>query len=337
MTISSQGKPKVAVIGTGGTISSIGKDPFDIVHYGATKQMLQADELVAKFPALRELADIIPVRFRAVPSYNIYFPEWKELVRIADRLVAEHADLAGIVITHGTATLEETAYMLHLTMKVSVPVVVVGAQRPASSLSTDAAMNLANAVRTAASPHAYGLGVLVMLNDEIQAAREVRKTSTYRMQTFRTDDFGVLGHADGDTIAFYRKTLRRGAPDTEFDIRALDALPRVDIVQAYTGSDGAAVRAFVTAGAKGIVSAGFPPGFGAPGDMEALAEARAKGVIVVQSTRAMSGRTVVTGRSSELGFISADNLTPQKARLLLALALTRTTVPGEIERMFATY
>ena len=131
--------------------------------------------------------------------------------------------------------------------------------------------------------------------------------------------------------------MRKGAPDTEFDIRGLERLPRVDIVQAYTGSDGAAVRAFVAAGAQGIVSAGFPPGFGAPGDMDALAEARARGVVVVQSTRAMSGRTVVTGRSAELGFIAADNLTPQKARLLLTLALTRTQDQLEIERIFATY
>ena len=330
-------KPKVAVIGTGGTISSIGKDAFDIVRYGDTKQMLQADALVAKFPELQELAEIIPVPFCAVPSTNIYFPDWKELVAIADRLVVEHPDLAGIVVTHGTASLEETAYFLHLTMKVAVPVVVVGAQRPASALSTDAGMNLANAIRTAASPQARGLGVLVVLNDEIQAARDVRKTSTYRMQTFRTDDFGALGHADGDAVAFYRRPLRKGAPDTEFDIRALDTLPRVDIVHAYTGSDGTAVRAFVAAGAKGIVSAGFAPGFAAPADMDALAEARAKGLVVVQSTRALSGRTVVTGRSQELGFIAADNLTPQKARLLLALALTRTSDPAEIARMFAAY
>ena len=330
-------KPKVAVIGTGGTISSLGRDPFDIVRYGDTKQMLQADELVGKFAEVREIAEVIPVRFRAVPSYNIFFPEWKELVVLCDRLVAEHPDLAGIVITHGTATLEETAYFLHLTLKVSVPVVVVGAQRPASALSTDAGMNLANAIRAAASPQARGLGVVVVLNDEIQAAREVRKTSTYRMQTFRTDDFGVLGQADGDAVVFYRRPLRKGAPDTEFDIRKLDALPRVDIVHAYTGADGAAVRAYVAAGAKGLVSAGFAPGFPAPGDLEVLAEARAKGVVVVQSTRAMSGRTVVTGRCRELGFIAADNLTPQKARLLLSLALARTSDPAEIERMFATY
>ena len=282
-------------------------------------------------------AEIVPVRFRAVPSYNIFFSEWKELVLLADRLVAEHPDLTGIVITHGTATLEETAYMLHLTMKVSVPVVITGAQRPASALSTDAGMNLANAIRTAASPLARGLGVLVLLNDEIQAARDVRKTSTYRLQTFRTDDFGALGQADGDAIAFYRRPLRQGAPETEFDIRPLEALPRVDIVHAYTGADGAAVRAFVAAGAQGLVSAGFPPGFGAPGDMDALAEAHARGIVVVQSTRAMSGRTVVTGRAQELGLIAADNLTPQKARLLLMLALAKTRDPAEIARIFATY
>ena len=169
--------------------------------------------------------------------------------------------------------------------------VLVGAQRPSSALSTDAGLNLVNAIRVAASPEARGMGVLVVLNDEIQAAREVTKTSTLRLQTFRTADFGVLGHADGDAVAFYRRPLRRCAPDTEFDIRALDALPRVDIAYAYAGGDGTAVRAFIAAGAKGIVSAGFAPGFAPPGDFEALKEAVAQGVVVVQSTRAGSGRT----------------------------------------------
>ena len=131
-------------------------------------------------------------------------------------------------------------------------------------------MNLVNAIRVAASPEARGMGVLVVLNDEIHAAREVTKTSTLRLQTFRTPDFGVLGHADGDAVAFYRRPLRRAAPDTEFDIRGLEALPRVDIAYAYAGGDGTAVRAFVAAGARGIVSAGFAPGFSPPGDFAAL-------------------------------------------------------------------
>ena len=329
--------PKVAVIGTGGTICSIGTGPFDILDYGANETMLHADALVAMFPDVAQLAEIIAVPFKAVPSPNIFFEDWKALVLTCDRLVAEHPDLAGIVILHGTASLEETAYFLSLTMKVAVPVVVVGSQRPASALSTDAGMNLANAIRTAACPQARGLGVLVLLNDEIHAARDVTKTSTFRLQTFRSPDFGVLGHADGDAVVFYRKPLRKAAPDTEFDIRTLDALPRVDIVLAYTGSDGTAARAFVAAGAKGIISAGFAPGFAGPADFEVLKEAVTAGVVVMQSTRAGSGRTFKGKRLRDAGFLIADNLTPQKARLLLALALTISAEPAEIERIFLTY
>jgi L-asparaginase len=198
-------------------------------------------------------------------------------------------------------------------------------------------MNLANAIRTAASPQARDMGVLVLLNDEIHAARDVTKTSTFRLQTFRSPDFGVLGHADGDAIAFYRKPLRKTGPLCEFDIRTLDALPRVDIVLAYTGSDGTAAKAFMDAGAKGIISAGFAPGFAGPADFDVLKQAAKAGVIVVQSTRAGSGRTFKGKRLRDAGFLIADNLTPQKARLLLSLALTITQDPAEIERLFLTY
>jgi L-asparaginase len=330
--------PKIAFVGTGGTIASLGATPLDIQDYGsAGHAMLHAGEIVARFPELAMVAEVVPVAFRNVPSPSIAFPEWRELVLLCDRLAAEMPDLAGIVIGHGTATLEETAYVLGLTLKVAVPVVVVGAQRPASALASDAGMNLVNAVRTAASPQARGMGVLTLLNDEIQAARDVTKTSTFRLQTFRTADFGVLGHADGDAITFYRRPLRRAAPDTEFDIRGLDALPRVDIVYAYAGSDGTAARAFVAAGARGIVSAGFAPGFAGPADFEVLREAAAAGVVVVQSTRAGSGRVFRGKRLRDAGFLVADNLTPQKARILLALALSVTQDPDEITRMFATY
>jgi L-asparaginase len=330
-------KPKVAFIGTGGTISSIGRHSLDIMDYMSNDVRLHAAEIVARFPELADVAEVIPIRFRNVPSFDIYFPEWRELVQLCDKVVAEIPDLAGIVIGHGTASLEETAWALNLTLKVSVPVVVVGAQRPPSALASDAGMNLLNAVRTAAAPGSRGRGVLVLLNDEIQAAREVTKTATYRMQTFRTPDFGILGHADADRIAYYRRGERRTAPDTEFDIRALDALPRVDIVYAYTGADGTAIRAFIAAGAKGIVSAGFAPGFPGTADSVALAEAIARGVVVVQSTRAGSGRTFRGERFRRDGILIADNLNPQKARILLALALTVTSDPLEIERVFATY
>lgn len=329
--------PKVAFIGTGGTISSLGLGPLDIMDYMANGVMLHAADMVARYPELADVAEVIPVKFRNVPSFDIFFPEWRELVRLCDQLVATIPDLAGIVVGHGTASLEETAWMLNLTVKVAVPVVVVGAQRPASALSSDAGMNLLNAVRTAAAPESRGRGVLVLLNDEIQAARDVTKTSTYRMQTFRSPDFGVLGHADADRVVYYRRAERRTAPDTEFDIRALDALPRVDITYAYTGSDGTAVRAFVAAGAQGIVSAGFAPGFPGSADGLALEAAIASGVVVVQSTRAGSGRTFRGKRFQQNGVLIADNLNPQKARLLLALALTVTRDPDEITRIFATY
>lgn len=330
-------QPQVAIIGTGGTIASIGTGPLDLQDYSANNTMLHADELVARFPELHTVADIVPVRFEAIPSPNVFFREWKGLVLRIEALVQEYPALAGIVVTHGTASLEETAYFLNLTLRVAIPVVIVGSQRPASALSSDAGMNLLNAVRTAAAPASRGLGVLVLLNDEIHAAREVTKTATYRLQTFRSPDFGVLGHADGDTIAYYRQPVRRRMPHTEFDIRTLEALPRVDIAYAYTGSDGTAVRAFIEAGAQGIVSAGFAPGFCGPGDLEPLAEAVQRGIIVVQSTRAGSGRTFQNTRLARNGLLIADNLNPQKARLLLALALTVTREPAEVTRIFAEY
>ena len=330
-------KPKVAFIGTGGTISSLGVHPLDLQDYVVHNKRMHAGAIVARFPEVHEVADVIPVDFRNVPSTEIFFQEWKDLAGLCAELAAAHPDLAGIVIGHGTASLEETAYVLNLVLKVDLPVVLIGSQRPASGLSTDAALNLVNGVRTAAAPDSRGRGVLVVLNDEIQAAREVTKTSNWRLHTFRTPDFGVLGHADADRIAFYRKPERRHMPDTEFDLSGLDALPRVDIVYAYSGSDGTAVRAFVAAGAKGLVSAGFAPGMASPADFAAMAQAVKQGVVVMQSSRAGSGRIHRGRRLVDAGILAADNLNPQKARLLLALALTKTSDPAEISRMFATY
>ena len=330
-------KSKVAFIGTGGTISSLGAGPLDLHDYGTQNRRMEADAILAMFPQVQEVAEVFAVRYRAIPSTEISFADWKALVLLCNRLVAEHPDLAGIVIGHGTATIEETSYFLSLTLKVSIPVVITGSQRPASALSTDAGLNLVNAVRVAACPDARGMGVLVVLNDEIHAAREVSKTSTHRLQTFRAADVGVLGHADGDAVAFYRRPMRRVYPDTEFDISAIDALPRVDIALSYAGMDDTIVRALVAAGARGIVSAGFAPGFPTPVEAAALKAAVARGVVVVQSTRAGSGRVFHSARLRDADILVADNLLPQKARLLLALALTRGSDPVEIARIFGTY
>jgi L-asparaginase len=193
-------------------------------------------------------------------------------------------------------------------------------------------------VRVAGAREARGLGVLVLLNDEIQAAREVTKTSTLRLETFRSHDLGMLGYADPDgRVAIYRTPARRHAPATEFEARGQTELPRVDIATSYAGADGAAIRAFVAAGARAIVSASLAPGVTTAAETEALVEARRRGVLIVLSSRAGSGRVLPRASLRERGFVVADNLSPQKARVLAMLALTRTDDVGDVQRMFDEY
>jgi len=331
-------KPRVALIGTGGTISSIGRGPLDLWEYMDSSRKAEPDELLVRFPEVAEAAEIVPVRYRAVGSTAIGPADWLALDAAVHAAVAREAPLDGVVITHGTATLEETAYFLNLTLKVDATVVVVGSQRPPTGLSSDAGLNLLNAVRVAGASEARGLGVLVLLNDEVQAAREVSKTSTLRLETFRSHDLGMLGYADPDgRVAIYRRPARRHAPATEFDVRGRTELPRVDVAASYTGADGAAIRAFVAAGARAIVSASLAPGVVTPTETEALLEARERGVLVVISSRAGSGRVLPRTVLRERGFVAADNLNPQKARVLAMLALTRTDDPAQVQRMFDEY
>ena len=330
-------KPWVAAIGCGGTISSLGRDSTDVLDYPDFGHKLPIEELVGRYGEIASVADLRAVPFRSVGSTAIGPAEWLELAAIVHRLVGERPAPAGFVIPHGTATLEETAYFLNLTLKTDTTVVLVGAQRPASALSSDAGMNLLGAVRVAIDPGMCGLGVLVALNDEIHSAREATKTSTYRLQTFRSPDLGVLGHIDSDAVKIYRRPARRHAPDTEFDVAHMKELPRVDIAYSYGGADGAVVDALVAAGARGIVSAGLAPGIPTPLERAALERARDAGIIIVQASRAGSGRVAPRRYLREAHMVAADNLNPQKARILLMLALTRTREIGEIARMFDTY
>lgn len=330
-------RPRVAVVGTGGTISFVGRHSLDLYEYGDTGRSQPVDELVDRFPELTAIAEILPVPYKAVPSTALGPQDWLALNEIIHRLDDEQ-QLDGIVISHGTATLEETAYFLNLTLKVALPVVLVGAQRPSNALSSDAGMNLLNAVRVAGSPAARGLGVLVLLNDEIQAAREVSKRSTYRLETFRSQDLGMLGYADADGhVALYRAPLRCHAPDTEFDVRGRDSLPRVDIAYSYAGADGVVIDALVAAGAEGIVSASMAPGLVTPAEAEAQRRARSRGVLIAQSSRAGSGRVLPRRRLIEAGIVAADNLQPQKARVLLMLGLTLSRDPIRIQTLFEQY
>jgi L-asparaginase len=201
--------------------------------------------------------------------------------------------------------------------------------RPFTAVSRDGPFNLYNAVRVATSPLARGKGVLILLNDEINAARDTTKTNTYRVETFVARDLGPLGYADADRIVFYRNPIYRHTFKSEFDVSRLNDLPRVDITYAYQEADGTAIDAFVKAGAKGVVLTGS--------DAEAIKRGQAKGVLFVQSDRKGAGRVVESEKQFARGIVTSDNLPPQKARVLLRLALTKTSDPKEIQRMFNEY
>ena len=328
--------PRIAVIGTGGTISSLGAGSLDVLDYPDFGQKLTTEALLDRFAETRLVAEPVPVTFRQVGSTAIGPDDWIELRDLIHRTAASDPGIAGFVIPHGTATLEETAFFLNLTLAVSQPVVLVGAQRPASALGTDAGTNLVNALQVAGSAEARGKGVLVVMNNEINSARDVVKTSTYRVQTFRALDYGPLGVVDGDGPHFYRAPLQAHMPDTPFAKAAIAQLPRVDVIYSYAGADGDLVEAAVKAGARGLVSAGFAPGTPSPKQQAAFLEAARSGVPVVQCSRA-TGRIAPRRRLRETGIIAGEDLSPQKARILLALMLLSTTDVAEIQQAFQSY
>lgn len=330
-------KPRVLLIAAGGTISHVGRHRLDFVEYTDGGRIVEGRELVEKSPDIASYADVVVAEFRRIASVEMGPAEWLELNELIHSRIVRDAPLDGVVVVHGTATLEETAYFLNLTLKVEQTIVVAGAQRPLDVLGTDAEANLLNAVRVAADPAARGLGVLVVLNDEIQAAREVTKSSTHRLETFRTPDIGMLGYADPDKIAIYRAPTRAHAPDTPFDVRGKTALPRVDIAYAYAGSDGAAVRAFETEGARAIVVAALAPAKAPAAQEAAIKSAAEKGILIVRSSRAGSGRVIPRASFARDGYVVADNLNPQKARVLAMVALSHTTDRNRIQEYFDAY
>jgi len=329
--------PRVGLIFTGGTIESLGRDRLDMAWYIENGARLTDAEVLARIPELGTIARIDELPFRKLPSHALTAHDWLDLARlIAEIFETDRAD--GIVITHGTNTIEETAYFLHLTARTDRPIVLVGSMRPASAVSADGDLNVLNAVAAAAAESAVGRGVLVLLNDTIHSARDVTKTATYRVQAFNGRDTGPLGYADNDRrIVFYHRPDRRHTLESEFDVTGLTELPRVDIVTSYVGADGIFIDAAVAAGAKGIVSSGTGAGRPTPSEDEALERAHAAGVAVCIATRVGSGRVVRSPGLQRRGFVTCDNLVPWKARVLLSLALTRTSDSDDIQRFFDTY
>ena len=331
-------KPRVHVIGTGGSIAGVGPDRMDFILYPEIGDHITIEQSLARVPEIQDIASVASEDLISVGSTAIGAPEWLALTKRVNQVLEGDPSLSGVAVTHGTATLEETAYFLHLTVKSNKPVVITGAMRPPTALSTDADLNLLDAVRIAADPGAGGMGVLTVLNNEIQCGRDVIKASTFRVETFRPNELGFLGYADSDgKVVFYRAPLRKHTSNTPFSVEGRDNLPRVDIVYAYAGADGLLVDAVRQNRSDGLVLAGFGGGTFPPAVIDAAAKAVEDGIPVVLATRATAGRVVTTPAKERQGFIVSDNLLPQKARVLLMLALTLTHDRDQLQQFFYEY
>ncbi|HXG89599.1 MAG TPA: asparaginase [Vicinamibacterales bacterium] len=331
--------PRVHMLATGGTISN------------RDGGRLSADDLAKSMPGLDRYARFTYEQFANVASSQLTLQQWLGLARRVNELFAADATLAGIVVTSGTDTLEETAFFLHLTVRDPRPVVVVGSMRNPSTLGYEGAANLLEGVRVAAEPNARDRGVLVVLNDEINSARDVTKTDAHRLDTFSSGDYGQLGVIDSDRVVFYRQLVQRHTSRGEFDLSAVKELPRVDVVMVYQDAPGDVIKAIVDAGAKGIVMATAGAGATSGTQGEGLDYAASKGVFVVTSTRTGSGRIPVPRVQPPSGMrqpnpaqqrrrqftIAAEDHAPVKARVLLMLALSKTSDRNEIQRIFSEY
>jgi L-asparaginase len=335
--------PRVRLVATGGTISN------------RTGARLTAEDLVQSIPSLARYVRVESEQFANIASSQVSLDQWLRLARRINEVYRKDPDLAGVVVTSGTDTLEELAYFLDLTVRDARPVVVVGSMRNPSTLGYEGAANLLEGFRVAAEPASKNKGVLVVLNDEINSAREVTKTDALRLQTFQSRNYGMLGVVDSDRVVYYRDVVKRHTAKSEFDLAGVTALPRVDIILVYQGATGDLIKAAADAGAKGIVVAAAGAGATAQGQSEGIDYAASKGVFIVTATRTGSGRiaadraqpasmaaedapaAVVEGRLRSRSFLAGEDLTPLKARILLMVALTKTQDPTTLQRMFTEY
>ena len=322
--------PVVKLIATGGTIA-MKIDPVKKAPVPA----ISGEDLIATVPDIAKVARMEVENISNVPSGYMNPERWVALQKAVVKALAR-SEVAGVIVSHGTDTLEETAYFLDLTVKSDKPIVLIGAQRNASESDFDGPRNLLNATRICVSPAAKGMGAMIAMNNQINAAREVTKTHTSDVETFKSGDFGFLGVADYDRVIFSRAPMRRQhVPLTQ------DKLPEVEIIASYGGADGRPIRAAVNAGAKGLVIAAFGWGNVTVPQYDAIKEVAAKGIPVVISTRVWNGRVLphygyIGGGKTlkDAGAIFADNLAPQKARLLLMLGLQTTSSQGELQKLF---
>jgi L-asparaginase len=327
-------KPNIVILATGGTIAGAAASG---TQAGYTSGAVTIDAMLAAVPGIADLASIKGEQISNVGSQDMSFQILLTLAKRINELAKSATD--GFVITHGTDTMEESAFFLNLTVKTDKPVVMVGSMRPSTAVSADGPLNLYNAVGVAVDPQAKGRGVLVVMNDWIHGAHSLTKTSTTAVQTFMSPVRGLVGTATYGKNDFYTTPQWKHTTQTEFDITQVTQMPRVDIIMAYLDMTGDSIDAAVAAGAKGIVIAGVGNGNMTKSAVTAAANAVKKGVVVVRSSRVATGNV---GRNVELnddqlGFIASDELNPQKARILLALALLKSHTPAQVQEMFRVY
>ncbi len=328
-------KAKIVILATGGTIAGAAATG---VQAGYTSGEVGVETLIDAIPQLSELADISGEQVANVGSQDMSDEVWLLLADRVNTLLASK-DVDGIVITHGTDTIEETSYFLNLIVDSDKPVVMTAAMRPATALSADGPLNIFNAVAVAADAEAKGRGVLIVINDDIHGARGMTKTSTTDVQTFVSAERGLMGATLYGENRYYRSPYRTHTSDSEFSVEGIKVLPRVDVIYISAGVSPDLIDAAVDNGAKGIVTAGVGNGNMTGDALQALERARAKGVVVVRSTRVTSG---TVGRNVEtdddaMGTVASGELNPAQSRVLLKLILTKTDDPAKVQAYFNKY
>ena len=327
--------PNIVILATGGTIAGSGASSTQAAY---TSGAVGIDTMVAAVPGIKDLANIKGEQISNVGSQDMAFTILLALAKRINTLLAQN-DIDGIVVTHGTDTMEESAYFLNLVVKSDKPVVLVGSMRPSTAVSADGPLNLYNAVGVAADPQSAGRGVLVVMNDWIHAAHSLTKTSTTAVQTFMSPLRGVVGVATYGKNDYYNNPVWKHTTASEFDVAGVTQLPRVDIIYGYTDMPADSIDASVANGAKGIVIAGVGNGNMNKSSIEAAARAAKKGVVVVRSSRVATGAVGrnVEVNDDEIGLVASDELNPQKARVLLMLALLKPRTNNEIQKLFYSY
>jgi len=328
-------KSEIKILATGGTIAGAQSDAGS---YGYKAGSFQVGDLIKAVPNIDKLAVLSGEQVASIGSQDMNDEVWLKLAKRANALLASK-DVDGVVITHGTDTMEETAFFLNLVLKSDKPVVLVGSMRPATAVSADGPGNLYNAVATASDPGARGRGVLVVLNDEIHAARNVCKTDTTSVETFQSPNRGPAGQVHTGKIAWFNKTDKKHTTSSEFSVEGRDQLPRVDIIYAHANMSPDIIKAALDAGAKGLVIAGVGDGNMTQPALDVLTAAAKKGVAVVRSTRLASGLVLRNNEvdDDKLGFVASGEFNPAKSRVLLQLALTKTNDPAKIQKIFNEY